>query len=102
MSGKPRTRIIIVEDDAEIRELTRLVLQKEPDLFVVKSFANGEDFLKEWPAQEADVVLMDIGMPGRNGIECVAEAKPLRSSTLFMITTVFENPAYIFQALCAG
>ncbi len=99
---KPRTRIIIVEDDAEIRELTRLVLQREPDLFVVKSFANGEDFLSEWPAQEAEVVLMDIGMPGRSGIECVAVAKPQRASTLFMITTVFENPAYIFQALCAG
>lgn len=102
MSTKPRTRIIIVEDDAEIRELTRLILQKEPDLFVVKSYPNGEDFLREWPDMEADVVLMDIGMPGKNGIECVAEAKPVRATTLFMITTVFENPAYIFQALCAG
>ena len=102
MSASERVRVIIVEDDAEIRELTRLILQKEPDLFVAKSYANGEDFLKEWPAVEADVVLMDIGMPGRNGIECVAEAKPKRAATLFMITTVFENPAYIFQALCAG
>lgn len=102
MAEQQRTRIIIVEDDAEIRELTRLILQKEPDLFVVKSFANGEDFLKEWPLADVDVVLMDIGMPGKNGIECVADAKPLKSSTLFLITTVFENPAYIFQALCAG
>lgn len=102
MGGPPRIRIIIVEDDAEIRELTRLVLQREPDLFVAKSFANGEDFLKEWPSLEADVVLMDIGMPGRSGIECVAEAKPMRGTTLFLITTVFENPAYIFQALMAG
>ncbi|HMU12683.1 MAG: response regulator transcription factor [Bacteroidetes bacterium] len=102
MAEARRTRIIIVEDDAEIRDLTRLILQKEPGLFVAGSFANGEDFLKAWPTIEADVVLMDIGMPGRNGIECVAEAKPMRASSLFLITTVFENPAYIFQALCAG
>ncbi len=102
MADQQRLHIIIVEDDTEIRDLTRLILQREPDLAVVKCYANGEDFLKEWPTVEADVVLMDIGMPGKNGIECVAEAKPKRSHTLFMITTVFENPAYIFQALCAG
>jgi DNA-binding NarL/FixJ family response regulator len=45
---------------------------------------------------------MDINMPGKTGIECVAIAKPQRPQTQFLISTVFENPQYIFQALCNG
>ena len=45
---------------------------------------------------------MEINMPGRNGIECVREAKTTKPGFQFLMLTISENPAYIFDALCAG
>lgn len=69
---------------------------------VTKTFTNGRPFLNEIRRLEADVVIMDINMPGKTGIECISEAKPLRPEMHFMVSTSFENHEYIFQALCAG
>lgn len=97
-----KIKIILVEDDKDIREMTEGILTSEADLELVKSFSNGDSFLKSWGSLDCDVVLMDINMPGKNGIDCIAIAKPQRPSVQFMVCTVFENPAYIFQALCNG
>ena len=97
-----KIRVILVEDDKDIREMTEGVLAAEKDIEVVKTFSNGDNFLKSWMSVECDVVLMDINMPGKNGIDCIAIAKPQRPNVQFMVCTVFENPAYIFQALCNG
>jgi len=95
-------RVALVEDDKEIRELLRLGLERAKLIQVVQCFANAEDFLEGFSTLEVDVVLMDINLPGKNGIDCIREVKPLRPSVQFLVLTVFENPAYIFQALCAG
>lgn len=95
-------RVALVEDDKEIRELLESGLKRAERIQVVRCFANAEDFLSAFPGLEVDVVLMDINLPGKNGIDCIREAKPVRPSVQFLVLTVFENPAYIFQALCAG
>lgn len=97
-----KIKIIIVEDDKEIRELAEVILGSEKDMEVVKTFPNGDSFLKSWENYECNVVVMDINMPGKTGIECVAEAKPKKPQVQYLISTVFENPQYIFQALCNG
>lgn len=97
-----KIKIILVEDDKEIRELAEAILGSEKDMEVIKTFSNGENFLKSWENFDCNVVVMDINMPGKTGIECVAEAKPKKPSVQFLISTVFENPQYIFQALCNG
>lgn len=97
-----KTRVVIVEDDQEIRKLVEEILSYEEDIEVVRSYSNGENFLKALDSIECDVVLMDINMPGKSGIECVAEAKPKKPHFQYLISTVFENPQYIFNALCAG
>lgn len=94
-------RVVLVEDDKEIRQLVANGLLRE-GMRVVGSFGNGDEFLAKFPELEADVVIMDIDMPGRSGIECVGKAKPMRPGTQFMMMTVFESPPYIFQALCNG
>jgi len=95
-------RVVLVEDDKEMREILRSTVERAPGIHVVRTFANAEDFIDALPAMSVDVVLMDINLPGKNGVECIREAKLLSPATQFLVLTVFENPAYIFQALCAG
>lgn len=97
-----KIRVIVVEDDGEIRELLRRILSDDSSIHFIKTYPNGDAFLNDFIGEGVDVVVMDINMPGTNGIECVARAKPMSPHTQFIMSTVFENPTYIFQALCAG
>ncbi len=72
------------------------------DMHVEKTFANGNLFLNEFNNENCDVVIMDINMPGKNGIECIELAKNIRNDIQYIISTSFENHEFIFQALCAG
>ena len=95
-------RIAIVEDDREIRTLLRNMLERTDGLQVVGSYPDADTYLSDFERLAADVVLMDIGLPGMNGIECVHQAKPRLPAVQYLMSTVFESPAYIHQALCAG
>lgn len=101
MSAKP-VRVAIVEDDSEIRQLLRNLLMRADQLQVVGSYPDADAFLTDRERINPDVVLMDIGLPGMNGIECVRLAKPQGLATQYLMSTVFESPAYIHEALCAG
>ena len=101
MSHEP-IRIALVEDDAELRRLIHSALERDPGFRVVGVFSDAESFLEKHVELALDVVVMDIGLPGLSGIECVAKAKVEHPATQYLMSSVFENPAYIFQALCAG
>lgn len=101
MSSSP-IRIAIVEDDKELRELLRKRMERAENVRVVGTFLQAEHYLEKLPDLEADVVLMDINMPGKNGIDCVREAKAIKPEVQYLMLTIFENPVYIFEALCAG
>ena len=101
MSPKP-IRVAIVEDDSEIRQLLHNLLMRAEQLQVVGSYPDADTFLADRERVNPDVVLMDIGLPGMNGIECVRLAKPQGLATQYLMSTVFESPAYIHEALCAG
>lgn len=101
MSGR-EIRVALVEDDSELRQLLRNTLNRSEGVTLVGSYPDAGTFLQELERITPDVVLMDIGLPEMNGIECVRKAKPLRPSTQYLMITVFESPAYIHQALCAG
>ena len=100
--GDKRIRTAIVEDDRDLRAILTAGLRKDTRIDVLAVYASGDAFLKELEHLDADVVIMDINMPGTNGIECVRLAKPRKPATQFLMSTVFENAAYIYQALCAG
>ncbi len=95
-------KIIIVEDDKELRTMLQQFFNMYSDLSVIKTFANSNSFLNEYLELDCDVVIMDINIPGKNGIECIAEAKPLKPQVEFVVSTALENHDYIFQALCSG
>ncbi len=97
-----KIKVVIVEDDKELRNLLEQLIDKQEDMKVTKTFSNGRAFINDFKTLDVDVVIMDINMPGKSGIECVSETKHLRSEVQFLISTSFENHEYIFQALCAG
>jgi len=95
-------QVAIVDDDAEMREVITQCLAEDPELKLGSSCTSGEEALKKLPDEEPDVVLMDINMPGMNGIECVRRLKVALPSTRIVMLTVFDDPDSTFDALAAG
>jgi DNA-binding NarL/FixJ family response regulator len=95
-------KIIIVEDDREIMEWVTGVVQSESDLRVEAVFKDAESCIRRFHKFQPDIVIMDIQLPGMNGIECVRLLKPVDPSVQFMMFTVFEEDNKVFESLRAG
>jgi DNA-binding NarL/FixJ family response regulator len=94
--------ISIVEDNDKLRGTLARVLNRADDFRCVSHHPSAEEALKELPKIKPDVVLMDINLPGMNGVECVRQLKPLLPQTQVMMLTVYEDTENIFNALAAG
>jgi DNA-binding NarL/FixJ family response regulator len=94
--------VVVVEDDRGLREQIVAILRSASDIKCVGAFATAEEALAKIPAQNPDVVLMDIGLPGMSGIECVAQLKKLNSAPQIIMVTVYEDSDRLFRALKAG
>ncbi|MBY0426687.1 MAG: response regulator transcription factor [Cytophagales bacterium] len=95
-------RIIIIEDNEQIREAFTLLLNLRDDFMVVNNYSNCEDALRNLIFDSPHIVLMDIDLPGINGIEGTKIIKKILPSANIIIITVFENSKTVFEALCAG
>jgi RNA polymerase sigma factor (sigma-70 family) len=94
--------VSIVEDLPEIRNGVAKFIAKDNELAIVAIYENGEDALIDIPLQTPDVVIMDINLPGINGIDCIRQLKAKCLQTQFMIFTIYENDEKVFDALSAG
>jgi RNA polymerase sigma factor (sigma-70 family) len=94
--------VSIVEDSDKLRETLVRVLNRADGFRCVSSYANAEDALKDLPQAKPDVVLMDINLPGMNGVECVRQLKKIAPEIQVMMLTVYEDTENIFDALAAG
>ncbi|MBI5394667.1 MAG: response regulator transcription factor [Verrucomicrobia bacterium] len=94
--------VAIVEDDKGLREDLAGFINSRRGLRCAGSFASAEDALQSLPDKPPDVVLMDINLSGKSGIECIAALKPRLPDTQFVVLTVFEESEKIFAALRAG
>ena len=95
-------RVALVEDDSRIRASLISLFELAEGYRCVNAFASAEEALAGAVADIADVVLMDINLPGRSGIECVAELKRRNPALLVIMLTVYEDADKIFAALRAG
>lgn len=94
--------IAIVEDLDVVRAGLKDFISLSTDFLVVGAFKTGEEALEHLPEIKPDIVIMDINLPGMNGIECIRLVKDKSPSTQFMMFTVYENDDKVFEALKAG
>lgn len=94
--------ISIVEDNDQLRGTLVRVINRADGFRCVSDHGSAEDALAALPAVKPEVVLMDINLPGMNGVECVRKLKILLPQTQVMMLTVYEDTENIFNALAAG
>jgi DNA-binding NarL/FixJ family response regulator len=95
-------RLAIIEDNAPIRKILSGWIQQEKDFELVAAYPDAEKAVKANVPALADVVLVDINMPGMNGIECVRLLKPLNRDVNYVMLTAYHDAQLIFDALSAG
>lgn len=95
-------RVAIVEDNNNIREGLAALINGTEGYKCIGSYGDCESFLAELKEGLLDVVLMDIGLPGINGIEGVKRAMKIDSDLSILMLTVYEESNVVFEALCAG
>ncbi len=95
-------QVAIVEDIREIKEGLELLIDSSEGFRCIKTYSNAEEAIADLPQINPDVVLMDINLPGINGIEAVRTLKPKIPATQFIMSTVYEDDENIFESLKAG
>lgn len=95
-------RVSIVEDDPGVRAGLERLFNQSREFKCVSTYASAESALVGLPRDKADVILMDINLPGRSGIDCVRQLKEGNPSILVLMLTVYEDTDLVFQALQAG
>jgi len=95
-------RVGIVEDEKQIRESLCILINGSEGFSCEHAFDTAEEAINKIPDLQLDVVLMDIHLPGKSGIECVNLIKPLCRNTGFLMCTSYEDTESVFNALKAG
>jgi DNA-binding NarL/FixJ family response regulator len=95
-------KVAIVEDDTGVRESLAALIRGTSGFQCTGTYPNAELALKQIPDNWPDVILMDINLPKKSGIECVASVKALKPKVQIIIFTVHEDSNEIFNSLMAG
>ncbi|MBX7140568.1 MAG: response regulator transcription factor [Chitinophagales bacterium] len=101
MSQK-KIRVIVFDDHPAIRDNIELLVDAEPDMICVGTFPDCRDLERKIEKSEPDVIVMDIQMPGMNGIEGVKLIRGKFPAMRILMQTVFEDEQRIFDSICAG
>jgi DNA-binding NarL/FixJ family response regulator len=94
--------VAVVEDDAQVRRSLTAILKRGPGITCMGEFANAEEALREIPRLQPKVVLMDINLPGMDGVECVRRLSVLVPDAQIVMLTVYDNTEAIYNSLAAG
>jgi DNA-binding NarL/FixJ family response regulator len=95
-------RIVIVEDNKTIREGLTVLINATDGLKCVARYRDCESMLENLKADNADLMLMDIGLPGISGIEGIKKVKEIIPEMVILVLSVYEDDENIFEAICAG
>ena len=95
-------RVALVDDQAMVRVGLRMILESEPDIEVCCEAADGADAVELFAAHQPDVVLMDIRMPGVDGLTATSAVTRAHPDAKVVILTTFDDDEYLYGALRAG
>ncbi|GAA2723966.1 MULTISPECIES: response regulator transcription factor [Streptomyces] len=95
-------KVLIVDDQMMVREGFSVLLGAQPDIDVVGEAVDGRQAVEKVAELRPDVVLMDIRMPGMNGLEATREIVAADSGAKVLVLTTFDLDEYVYQALRAG
>ncbi|MFB7084377.1 response regulator [Streptomyces sp. NPDC056296] len=101
-SEREPVRVVIVDDEQLVRMALRLVVDGEPDLTVVAEAADGDAAITVVDEQRPDVVLMDVRMPGRDGLSTTRELVTRPAPPRVLMLTTFDSDDLVLGALRAG
>jgi DNA-binding NarL/FixJ family response regulator len=104
VTSAERIRVFVVDDQALVRAGFRMILEAESDLVVAGEAADGEEAIARVGADPPDVVLMDVRMPGVDGIEATRRilSDPAHAAVRVIMLTTFDIDDYVYDALRAG
>jgi DNA-binding NarL/FixJ family response regulator len=94
--------VSIVEDSDQVRSTLARLISRAEGFTCLSQYPSAEAALEGLPKDRPDVVLMDINLPGMNGVECVRRLKQVAPQTQVIMLTVYEDTENIFNALAAG
>ena len=95
-------RIVLVDDQAIVREGLRSMLSPEPDLVIVGEAENGQEALALVPGLDPDIVLMDVRMPEMDGLTTLGRLKTLAPRSSVIMVTLYDDPDYLLRAVAIG
>jgi DNA-binding NarL/FixJ family response regulator len=95
-------RVCLVEDGKEVREGMISLLTLDDRFELLSAYPDAESALESLPAWDADIVIMDINLPGMSGIDCLRKVKKLCPHSQFIMFTIYEDDEKVFEALEAG
>ncbi len=95
-------RVLVVDDQALIRDSFRMILDVEPDIEVVGEAANGQEAVARVRELQPDVVLMDVRMPGLDGLGATQALTRAGSAARVLILTTYDADEYLYDAMRAG
>lgn len=95
-------RLLLADDHAVVRSGLRMLLQAQPDMVIIGEAETGREAVQRAVELAPDVVLMDIEMPGMNGIEATRQIKAAYPDVRVLILTAYDDDPYVFALLRAG
>jgi DNA-binding NarL/FixJ family response regulator len=102
METKNKISVVIIEDDKTIREGYTYLINSNPNYQVIKTYSNAEEALADLNSSKPEVILLDIELPGINGIDAIPKIKNLLPKVYIIMLTVYDNEDTVFKALVKG
>ena len=101
-AGRDPVRILLADDHEVVRRGLKLVLESEPDLLVTSEAADGATAVRNAMRDDVDVAVLDLSMPGLNGLQATRELTRLRPELRVVILSMHDNDQYLREAMRAG
>ena len=99
---REKIKIVIADDQELIRDSLKIVLSANQDMEVIDTVADGREVIRSVRSEKPDVILMDVRMPGMDGVSCTQIIKENYPQIKIIILTTFDDDEYVYNALKYG